>query len=342
MRQQQAERNKQTAAGEEGNHMGYAVHQVGVAVVQPPPCFFGGEHLGRGSFVLLRQAGHRAGQRLLQQSAGTAHGGPHRHRQYRLARKAGHLHLLVRRHNDAAGGGDLLRRQAVFHAVRAVGLHLQPHLHLGGGVLQRLGGQKGVGQPQRAAGDRQQLVGGGLRRGAGGTLPLPCGDDVQKFFRRVRLHQLAGQHRVHEQGGQLGQYLHMQRIGVFRRGDEEQQPHRLAAGGAGQARLHRQRRQAGGGHGVTFGVGDGDAAAHLGGGLLLPLPYRLLEGGSIGDVLGAAHQGRQLMDGSPFVGYGPVQRDAFRLEQVSDLHDTPPVQKAAPQGAGPLMQPILS
>ena len=173
-------------------------------------------------------------------------------------------------------------------------------------------------------------------------LPLPPGDDIQKFLRCVRLHQMAGQNRVHEQRGQPGQHLHMQRVSVFRRGDEEQQPHRLAACGAGQPRLHRQRRQPGGGHGGALGVGDGDAAAHLGGGLLLPLAHCLLEGLCIGDVVGARHQGRQLMDGSPLVGYGPVQRDAFRLEQVSDLHDTAPVQKAAPQGAGPLMQPVLS
>ena len=78
--------------------------------------------------------------------------------------KAGHGDVLVRRDDDAVGGGDLLGRKDVLHARRAVRLDLDRETALLRVLLNALRRHKGVCDARRTGGDGENLnvVDGGL------------------------------------------------------------------------------------------------------------------------------------------------------------------------------------
>ena len=89
--------------------------------------------------------GHLAPHDLQDQLFGLVDAVVHAGEEYRLAVKAGSLHVLVRRHDDAVAGRDLFAGQDILGTVGTVGLDLHRQLQFGARLGQCLGGHVGVG-----------------------------------------------------------------------------------------------------------------------------------------------------------------------------------------------------
>ena len=153
----------------------------------------------------------------------------------RLPVEAREVHVLVGRDDHAAralhvgGGNDVLG------AALALGLHLDADAHLGGHLLEGLGGHEGVGDARRAGRDGEHVVARGVAR-CGASRPLPLLGEASvllgvheraELIGRPRGAQRGAEALVQEQRGEPAQDLEV-RVGLaLGRGYEEEQRRRL-------------------------------------------------------------------------------------------------------------------
>ena len=103
--QQEGQRDHDAAAHDEGQHVGNTVHQV---LVHGVGRAVGGTGRIACGLVFAVVDGHLAPHDLQDQLFGLVDAVVHAGEEHRLAVKAGSLHVLVRRHDDAVAGRDLL------------------------------------------------------------------------------------------------------------------------------------------------------------------------------------------------------------------------------------------
>ena len=155
---EEGEGDQDAAADDERQHVRDAVHQMLVDLARDAlvicRALFGLSCAA--SMVVDRRC---AGERLVQERVRLVDAVRDLRLNDGLAVKTRHLHVLVRRDDDACGFGDLRRRQDVFRAARAVRLHLDGDAALLRVLLQAFRRHEGVGDARRARRDGEDLLG---------------------------------------------------------------------------------------------------------------------------------------------------------------------------------------
>ena len=249
-----------------------------------------------------------------------------------LVIEAREVDVFVRGDHDALAVGDLVSGEDVLGASGALGLGLELDAHLGGLLLEVLGGHVGVGDAGRAGGNGQDLGPLGVRglRGGGrlcllrlGLVALGLGgvDGGEELVGGLRGTQLGGEVFVHQERRELGEHLEVDVVLALGSSDGKDE---VAGSAVGGVPVHA----AGDGHGSEaglchrsdLGVRDGDAVAHGGGELRLAGKDAGLVAVGVGDVTSCDLQGHELVDGVGLTCGGRADLHALRVQKVSDLH----------------------
>lgn len=241
---------------------------------------------------------------------------------------------------EGAGTGDLLVGERG-DPTGALGLDVQLDALVLGGVLERLGGHVGVGDPGGARGDREDdgQVGRGIRargarrgrgggaehgrvrrrrggrrgtggrgRGLGGRLD-DAHDEVRDLLGARRGARLGQEFRADQRPGELGQEPQVLVVGPGGCRDADHE----VGGPIGRAEVHglaqtrqAQRRLV---HGLGAAVRDREAAGHAGGERLLALEEACLEAVAVGAAGRGDEVGHQADHGELVAGRVHVQTD---------------------------------
>ena len=335
---QKGDGDEDTARHDERQHVAHAVHQVLVELAAEGFVVARGGSGGVGLLVGVED-GRFAVQDLVDQLLRLVDAVGHLRGVDGLAVEACGLDGLVGGDNDAVALGDLLRREHVLRAAGAVGLNLDADAHGLAGLLQSLGGHVGVGDAG-GAGRHGEHARAGLRRGSccgsrgsgfllgllGEFLGLLGVDHGEEFLRRLRGLEIVGKAGIHQHLHHAREHFQMH-VAVGCRGDHKQELAGHAVGGAVvHAVRHGQRRERGGLHGLTLGVGDGDFHADGGGAHLLALEDALLVRLHVEQVAALLMQRNQLVNGGALVRRGCPEDNAVFFEQVSNAHKRSPLR----------------
>ena len=210
-----------------------------------------------------------------------------------LAAKACTVDVLVCSDDDALCVGDLVSRQDVLGACRALGLGLKRDAHLLGLLLQILGCHVGVGNAGRAGGDGKDLRVSCschcLRSGLGSicclALCLGVVDHGHELFRRLGSAQGVCELLMHQKLRELGKHLEVRVVLAFRSCNHEHEVgRRIVRCIPVHAARYRHRCQARTLHGCGLGMRNGDAVADGRRELCLAGKDGLLVGNRIVDV----------------------------------------------------------
>ena len=255
-----------------------------------------------------------------------------------LAVKTRHLHVLVRRDDDACGFGDLRCRQDVFRAARAVRFHLDGDAALLRVLLQAFRRHEGVGDARRASRDGENLLGDcrRCRCGAFGRCGcmgagFRCGgcrsfcsfelavllrvDEREELVLRLRRDQGLLEVGIHDHRRELAQDCEMHvgcRVG---RGDLEEETrgvlvHRLEIHACG----HRHRRESRRLDARALGVRRRDAVAESRRARRFSCEHVLFVLRLVREIAALFHQPRQDGDGVILVLRLCAERDALALQ----------------------------
>ena len=185
--------------------------------------------------------------------------------------ETGHGDLLVRRDDDAVGGGNLRVREDVLHARRAVRLNLDGETALFRVLFDALRRHEGMCDARRAGGDGEDLdvVGFG-----GGGCGLLCGrrrdepvvllivDEFAELFNRLCIDERFFEVRIHDHRRELREDRKMLVVRRIGRRDHEEQAARIAVH---RGKIHAvrdgHRGKSRSAHARTLGVGGRDAVA---------------------------------------------------------------------------------
>ena len=183
-----------------------------------------------------------------------------------------------------------------------------------------------------------RLVGGGGRFGGGVILRLALRNGTAERLRRFAAAQPGAEIGVQKEGGQLGQHLHVQVIGLGGGGNHHQHLQRLAVRCvAGQRRVQRQRSQLQLLHGGAFGVGNGQPIAHADAAQRQPGADIRHKHGCVCQIFGAVQQRNQLLDSTLQRVRTLAQCNTARLQIVGDAHGQfLPYQKSGSAATEPL------
>ena len=275
--------------------------------------------------VLAVVDGHLAPHDLQDQLFGLVDAVVHAGEEHGLAVKAGSLHVLVRRHDDAVAGCDLLAGQDVLGTVGTVGLDLHRQLQLGACLGQRLGGHVGVGDAV-GAGRHSQHPEAVLRDGLVGEALaaelcfLLLVDGVQKCLRRSGSAQLLHELLVHQHLHHPGQHIHMQAAVLRGRDGEEQVGLAVVVGVVLHRAAQPQCGQTGPGDDIALGMWNRDAVVHVGGAFFFAGVECLFIGLFVQNVVVGGLQLHDLVDDLILIGCCNIQRNGIQGEKRGDTH----------------------
>ena len=323
--QQEGDGDQDTAAYDEGQHVGDAVHQVLVGLAADGfifcrACGYGSIAFQDGSFVV---------QDLVDQLVGLVDAGGNVGLQDLLASESVKLDLLVCSDDDALGVLYFVSGQDVLGTDGALGLDLDLDVSGGGCLFQGLCCHVGMSDAGRAGCDGQDLESAGL---CGvlhlGDLFRQLGDFelvhcIQELFLGLCIAQGLGKFVIHQQDGQTGQDFQVNVVLGVGSCDQEDQIDGLAVQGIiFHALGNGHGCKAGPCYGVGLGVRDGDTVADTCGILCLTGENAFFVAFLVVDVAGGIHQVYHLADGILLVDGAAAQLDAFGLEQISDSHSS--------------------
>ena len=327
--EQESEGNHDSAADDERQHMGNAVHEVLVERAPdgiPRACRRGGR---RRTLRRMVNGGLAVENRLneflgLVDTVGDArnHDG--------LAVEARHFHVFVRRHNDTVATGDFVRRQDVFGAAGAVRLDFRRQSHFGAGLFKVRRRHVRVGDARRAGRDRQNAVAAHSRAArrrflfgealAPEMLLFRLVEHIEELFFRLGGTELFHEILFREQVHQPREHIDVQ-TAVHRRGNHKEQVALLVVVGVVLNPLGGTRhRQTGRRDHVRFRVRNHNAVADIRGILLFTGENGLCVGVLIGNVAVRELQVYHLVDEFGLVGGFDVQCRRAPAEQLYQTH----------------------
>ena len=254
-----------------------------------------------------------------------------------LAVETRHLHVLVRRDDDACGLGDFRRRQDVLCAARAVRFHLDGDAALLRVLLQAFRRHEGVGDARRARRDGEDLLGDCRRSRSAfdwcGCLcaGFCCGgrrlcrslefaiflrvDEREELFLRLRRDQSFLEVGIHDHRREFAQDFEMHIGCCVWRGDFKEEArgfavHRLEIHACG----HRHRRESRRLDARALGVRRRDAVAESRRARRFSCEHVLFVLRLVREIAALFHQSRQDGDGVIFVLRLSTEHDALALQ----------------------------
>ena len=321
---------QQTAADDEGKHVGYTAHQLGIYLMGTAlalGCRRGGTALAA---ALRREDRRFPIYRKVDQLIRLVDTVRHLPLDHGFAVEPFHGNLGICRNDDCIRGLDILSRQLILRSRGSPGLDLDLNSRLLRCLLQTLCRHIGMSDTRGAGGNGYDLDTvsrqGRICKAVIHTLLLfiRLVDDLQEVIHGGSIHQLLLKFLIHQHHGQLGKHIQMHIVLGIRCRDQEQQIYGLIIQRfIIHAFLDHHRRKSCLGNTVALSVRDRNTSAHAGGAFLLAGIYQLPIRFLILQPSTFCHQLDRHIHGLLLVLWLRRQVNAFSIEQVRNPHTLP-------------------